>query len=451
MNSHEASAPPLVSPVPFRQPKDFVRCLAVVLSVVGWFVSLQLLQVALGSTDANPFVSAVCPTTGDGTEASDCTSVLRSPQGYIALGPNLPRIPVSAVGMAYFAVVGLWFLLVGPPTRPARFWHLAIVVVVLAGAWSSIGFIRIMHAELHRWCLPCLLVHAINGGLLLLTVLAFPWRRSAEPVAPHPSGRLVLAAVVAGFLAVAAHLGLLFALLFGAILGERTQTYAAVLNDPAFIRWDYERQPAKCIPPRDGEVYIGPADAPETVVVFSEFQCPRCRSLHDLLEQVVHQYPDRVRITFRHYPNDAECNPHVPLGGAHTSACRAARAVEAAQIVGGAEECLALRRKLWEKQAEIPRQRLTRQADTQAQVFTKWATETGLDQKTFQEAFEGPVASARLEADVELGHRLGIVEVPTVYLNGRLVRNAQKMETWDVLLGGASATDSQPASAPAEP
>lgn len=450
MDPPEAPSPFSANPLPFQQPKDFIRWLAVALAVAGWYVSLQLLQVSLGSTETNPFLSAVCPSGKDGANKSDCASVLSSPQAYLALGPNLPRIPVSVLGLAYFLTVGLWYLLVGPPTRPARLWHICIGLTVLAGACASLNFIRIMYSELHRWCLGCLIVHVLNGGLLVLTVLAYPWRAPTQAVAPHPTARLVLATAVAGVLAFAAQLGLMFALLFGAVLAERMRTYGAVLDDAAFIRWDYERQSPVAIPLAEDEIYEGSPSAPETVVVFSDFQCPNCRSLCELLDEVMRKYPDRIRIACRHYPSDRECNPYVPLGGAHASACRAARALEAARVVGGPDTYLALRRKLWEKQNELPTVPYVRQTTPQRDLFAKWAAELSLDPVAFTAAMEDSAVTARVQADVELGHRLAVAEVPAVYLNGRLLRNAQKMQAWDALLGPPATPETQPVSASPE-
>jgi protein-disulfide isomerase len=446
----EAPASATARPLPFRQPKDLIRWLAVFVALAGWYFSLQLLQVSVNSSASNPFLAAVCSSGRDDAK-SDCAEVLSAPQAYLTLGPNLPKMPVSALGLSYFGAVALWFLLIGPPTRPARFWHLCILLFVLGGAGVSLSFIRIMHFELHRWCIACLIVHGINGVLLVLTLLAYPWRAAAQPVVPHPTPRLVLATVVAGVLAFAAQVGLMLALLFGAIVTERMQTYGKVLEDPAFVRWDYERQAPVSIPEAEDQVYEGPPDAPDTVVVFSDFQCPNCLKLHQLLEEVQRKYPGRIRVASRHYPSDSECNPYVPLGGAHASACRAARAVEAAALLGGSDGYLALSRKLWQHQGELPAVPYARQTAAQRDLFATWAAELGLDRAAFAAALESRAAAARVQADVELGHQLAVAEVPTVYVNGKLLRSAQRIQAWDALLGSGSSATTQPASASSQP
>src|SRR5262245_56402328 len=46
----------------------------------------------------------------------------------------------------------------------------------------------------------------------------------------------------------------------------------------------------------------GPKDAPVTIVEFSDFQCPFCKSATTTIKQVLEKYPGKVRLVFRDYP-----------------------------------------------------------------------------------------------------------------------------------------------------
>ena len=46
----------------------------------------------------------------------------------------------------------------------------------------------------------------------------------------------------------------------------------------------------------------GAADAPVTMVAFSDFQCPYCKQSTSLIDEVLATYPDRVKFVFLHYP-----------------------------------------------------------------------------------------------------------------------------------------------------
>lgn len=445
--------PPPAVPLPFRQPKPWVRWLAVVLAAAGWYVSLKLLKVT-GGAPAGPFVQALCGGAKGEHALDDCTSVLTSPQAYVPISreASAPKIPVSAFGMAYFAFVALWYLFVGPPTHDRRYWHFLIAVIVVCGAWQSVEYIRIMKYELHRWCGGCLAVHAVNGALLVLTVLAYPWRPPAKPVHSHPRARLVGATATAGVLALATHLLVVYLMIAGTIMTERNAQYAAVLNDAAYVLWDFNRQPVVSIPLADDEVLAGDPAAPNTVVVFGDFQCTHCRELHEMLHEVARKYPDRLRVAFRYYPQDPECNPNPAYrSGGHASACRAARAAEAARIVGGRDAYLAMRNKLWDGQNRLPTRPYVQQTERERKLFEDWAAEIGLDRAAFTAAMDAPAVAARIQADIDLATRLGLQSMPVVYVNGRQLRGWSKLDTWAAILGEKPEGALRPTSAPEAP
>jgi len=452
----------------FHQPKPWIRWLAVALAVAGWCVSWQLLLVSVGGKANNPFWQVLC---GDDAENA-CDSVLTSPQAYVRISPgaDAPKLPVSAFGMGYFAFVALWYLFIGPPTRTRRLWHLLPGLVVLFGAAQSVAYLGIMKYVLGRWCGGCLAAHAINGGLLVLTLAAYPWRgekgvrnllckapsgpsRQKVPdtffPAAHPSARLALATALAGGVVFALHLVVTYT---GTVLGmlhERTNSYMALLNDPEFILWDFNRQPVVFIPLYDDELFAGPATAPNTVIVFGDFQCSACRQAHETFRKVAEKYPEVVRFASRHYPQDPECNPEPRFrSSGHASACRAARAAEAARLVGGREACLALRTKLWDNQNALPLRPYAQQSAAERRLFEDWAAEMGLDRTAFTAALDAPAVAARVQADIELGNGLGTQAVPVVYVNGKRLRNWSKLETWDVILGGRADAPTPPDSPP---
>jgi protein-disulfide isomerase len=46
----------------------------------------------------------------------------------------------------------------------------------------------------------------------------------------------------------------------------------------------------------------GPADAPVTIVLFSDFQCPFCVREYPKIRKVMEMYKDKVRLVFKHFP-----------------------------------------------------------------------------------------------------------------------------------------------------
>lgn len=448
-----------------RPPKPVVRWLTVLWAAAGWYVSLQLLRVSLGADTANPFLQLACGS-ADTADDNSCLSVLTSPQAFVPLSrqPGALKMPSAFFGLAYFAFVGLWYMLIGPPAARGRRWHALILVVVVVGVGHSLGYMEVMAWELHRWCAGCLVAHGINGGLLLLTLLAYPWQerqrhRAADPEAapraaapptpalPHPTARLVLATVAAGVLAGIAQFGLLLAFQLGGILRERTQRYEQLVNDPAYVVWDFQRQTPADIPLHEDETFVGAPGAPHTLVIFGDFQCTACRAAHDLIPRLLERHAGRLRVAFRHYPQDPACNPNPTYRrGGHASACLAALAAEAARDRGGESAYAEMRGLLYERQLDLPTR--TSPADQQKlrRLLENWAADIGLDPSAFGPALDDPRVAERVRCDIELGERLGLRALPALFLDGRRVVGWSKLETWDALL--APGVESAPATAP---
>lgn len=68
--------------------------------------------------------------------------------------------------------------------------------------------------------------------------------------------------------------------------------------------------------------YLGLESAPLEVVLYSDFQCPACRSVNARVERLAHKYGEKVRFVRREFPLDKSCNRMLkyPL---HELACRA--------------------------------------------------------------------------------------------------------------------------------
>jgi len=52
----------------------------------------------------------------------------------------------------------------------------------------------------------------------------------------------------------------------------------------------------------DDDPSIGPANAPVTIVEFTDFQCPACAAMHPVLDATIKAYGDKVRFVVRDYP-----------------------------------------------------------------------------------------------------------------------------------------------------
>src|SRR5215212_12277890 len=130
----------------------------------------------------------------------------------------------------------------------------------------------------------------------------------------------------------------------------------------------------------------GPEDAPVTLVMYGDYECPYCGEAHPVLEELRERAGERMRFVFRHFPLDS----------AHPRARRAALAAEAAASQGCFWEMHDL---LYERQGELGEEDLMR-----------YAAELGLDLRRFEEDLANDNHAWRIEEDRLGGNRAGVGE-----------------------------------------
>jgi len=148
----------------------------------------------------------------------------------------------------------------------------------------------------------------------------------------------------------------------------------------------------------DDDPSQGRADAPVTVVMFSDFQCPACSATHPVLKKVIAEYGDKVRFVVRDFP----------LVQIHENAFRAALAAGAANAQG--------------KFFEYGELLYNNQKSLDAVSLKKFATQIGLDRKRFDADLDSEKFAVEVRKDIEDGKKYGITGTPTIYVNGVKVR-----------------------------
>ncbi|GJQ25876.1 MAG: hypothetical protein HBSAPP02_09080 [Phycisphaerae bacterium] len=326
-------------------------------------------------------------------------------------------ISTSLIGFAYFCAAGVWFAAIGVPTHRARAWHLVPLALVLVGAVVSAWLVYVMATRLPVWCSWCLAAHGVNGLMLVLTVVAWPGRADGKPA--HPlTGRAI--GVLAGCFAaaLAAAVGA-WSVQLQAAARQYQREYLAATNNAAYIVWRLSREPAREIAVGEDALALGAADAKHTIVVFSDFECTRCRLFHQYARRLTTIYPGAVRIVLKHYPMSPQCNAQVKAAF-HYFACDAARAAEAARLAGDAAKALAYHEKLYDVAGSLDEK-----------PYTALAKHLGIDAAAFERAMASDDVTRRIESDVALAASLKVEGTPAIFLDGRPLRT-----NWHIVTEG---------------
>ncbi|MBP1740510.1 MAG: oxidoreductase [Deltaproteobacteria bacterium] len=147
-----------------------------------------------------------------------------------------------------------------------------------------------------------------------------------------------------------------------------------------------------------GSPFKGAADAPVTIAIFTDFQCPYCARIVPLLNQMLENNKGKAKLVFKNFP----LNNH-----------QFARKAAAAALAAGKQG------KFWELHDRLF-QNYSRLND---QVVQEQAQQLGLDMQKFEKDMNDPQISQVINQDYQDGVKAGVRGTPTIYVNGSLLRN----------------------------
>ncbi len=148
----------------------------------------------------------------------------------------------------------------------------------------------------------------------------------------------------------------------------------------------------------DDDPAQGNINAPVTVVMFSDFQCPTCASVHPILKKLISGYGSQVRFVVRDFP----------LMTIHNNAFRAALAANAANAQGKFFEYTEI---LYKNQDSLG-----------AESLKKYASDAGLNIRQFELDLENEKFAEEVRKDLADGTKYGVSGTPTIFVNGVKVR-----------------------------
>ena len=147
----------------------------------------------------------------------------------------------------------------------------------------------------------------------------------------------------------------------------------------------------------------GPADAPVTILEYSDFQCPYCAMLEPILSKLAAAFPNDLRIVYRYFPLNI-----------HDKAIISAQAAEAAGLQG----------KFWEMNAFL----MEKQSDWDTKSsadFQTWITSQvaamGIDAAKFAADLNSPAVVQKVQASLKSANDIGLDHTPFVIVNGRVL------------------------------
>jgi protein-disulfide isomerase len=150
---------------------------------------------------------------------------------------------------------------------------------------------------------------------------------------------------------------------------------------------------------------VGPADAPITVIEYSDYQCPYCHKAQESVDQVMAKYAGKVRFVHQEYPLSF-----------HPRAFAASLAARCADEQG----------KFW----DFHRNLMLSPGSFEDDDLQKRATALGLDAGKLQACVASGKYDPVVKAALDAGTAVGVNSTPTFFINGRRVTGALPFETF---------------------
>ncbi len=163
----------------------------------------------------------------------------------------------------------------------------------------------------------------------------------------------------------------------------------------------------------DDDPVKGSADAPVTIIEFSDFQCPFCeRFVTETLSLIDEKYiqTGKVKLVYRDFP----------LENIHLQATPAAEAAECADEQG----------EFWEYHDKL----FENQQSLSAANYKLWAKELGLDEEQFNDCVDSKKYAAEVQKDLADGTAAGVSGTPAFFVNGKSVSGAQPFTVFEALI-----------------
>jgi protein-disulfide isomerase len=141
---------------------------------------------------------------------------------------------------------------------------------------------------------------------------------------------------------------------------------------------------------------LGRADAPVTILEYGDLQCPYCAAARPVLEELVANKPETLRLIFRHFP----------VTTLHPQAQIAAEAAQAAGAQG----------RFWEMHDRI----FQNQRRLEEENLRLYAREAGVpDLARFDQELRAHSYRKNVRDDFRRGVKDGVNGTPTLFINGQ--------------------------------
>jgi len=159
----------------------------------------------------------------------------------------------------------------------------------------------------------------------------------------------------------------------------------------------------------DDDPALGPADAPITIIEFSDYNCPYCEKWHaETFQPLMAAYPDQIRFVYRDFPITSQ---------------ESTLAAQAAQCAGEQDA-------YWPFHDSL----LSGGLDLGREAYEQYATRLGLNVEALLACLDSGKFDDEVQADARYAAGLGVSGTPTFFINGLPLVGAQPLSEFRAVI-----------------
>lgn len=159
----------------------------------------------------------------------------------------------------------------------------------------------------------------------------------------------------------------------------------------------------------DDDPSLGPADAPITIVEFSDYNCPYCEKWHvETFQPLMAAYPDQILFVYRDFPITSQ---------------ESMAAAQVAQCAGEQDAYWPFHDSLLSGGLELGRE-----------AYEQYAVRLGLNVEALLGCLDSGKYNDEVQADARYAAGLGVSGTPTFFINGLPLVGAQPLSEFQAVI-----------------
>jgi protein-disulfide isomerase len=176
------------------------------------------------------------------------------------------------------------------------------------------------------------------------------------------------------------------------------------------VTWD---DSAAAAPATSRDAMWGSRNAPVTIVVYSDYECPFCSKVEATYDAIKEKYgPEKLRVIWKHNP--------LPF---HKAARPAHIASETVFRLGGNDAFWKYHKLQFQNNKALT-----------PENFEAWAAQSGVDKAKFKAEFDKQSFAAKIDEDLASGKPIGVRGTPAQFINGIFLSGAQPQAKFEQII-----------------